>query len=129
MKSLLFGMFFSVLFFATTGCGDDEPDCVQADYIGTYNSTGGSCSDPSVSVLGAKYTITPGSASDEIKIADEDGITYTTKIDGCKIEKIEQDLGVLKTTIEGSLEGNVITFNTKLTSGGNTVTCTFIGTK
>jgi len=121
MKKLFVLPIFALsLFFISCG-GDDNGDCVQADFVGTYAGTMTSLGVETidtfvVSAVGSTQISVPGAIQD-------------IDINGCKIEGGNTVLGT-GNEYSGSLEGTTITINeTVSVVGADALTTTWTGVK
>lgn len=119
-KLLLLPLVFAAVLF--TSCSDDDNgDCAQADFVGTYVGT---MTDALGTTSDSTFEVTAGSNDTDITVGGN-----AVNIDGCEISG---GTSILGTGVEytGNLDGTTITLNqiTKLT-GIDDVTVTWTGEK
>lgn len=104
-------------------CGDDDGDCVQSDFVGTYLGT------KSVSGIETQEDFTfevTAAGSSQISVF---GAIENIDISGCKIEGGTKVLG-FGNEYSGSLDGTTITINEVVSAAGiDAITTTWTGVK
>jgi len=109
---------------------EEEPECIQADWIGTYVGTqSGECFG-----TGATTVTITASGDEAIVIFYEDGDGSSSEYDPitfneCNISDSQSDASGLSLDIEVLLEGNEITITETLSFEGEASTCTVTATK
>jgi|GEM_PF-1071398 len=123
----LFKLFTLVLMLSVfAACGDDEVECVQTDWVGTYTGTitcteDGTAEDPEDVTI----TVTASGTDKLIFEYDTDNSDIETDpldFNGCDVNVSESDQG-LSLTITANLDGDVLTFTDVFTANGESSTC------
>ena len=123
---------FKFLFLVTTvvmftACGDDDSDCIQADWVGTYTGT----SDCDGTIEEATVTITASGTDRVVVITEIPGLESEydpIDLDGCSLEESKSEAG-LTLSVDATLDGDNLTFREVISAGGQSSTCTITATR
>lgn len=128
MKTLQFSALVIFLTFFMACKDDDNGNCTQSDWVGTYSGTV-NCGGLEENVT---VTITASGASDVMVSYQSSNISveYTSPLtpNGCAINYTATDQG-FTTTINATLTGEALDFTDSESSGGSTGTCNIIATR
>lgn len=122
--------FLLILMTFLASCGDDDDsNCVQADWVGTYTGTQTCTGEDATAVT---VTITASGANDVI-IAYDDDAGFGSEFDpltpsGCDIDKSATEQG-LTLEIEASVDGNTFTLKEVFSQGAVSNTCNITATR
>lgn len=127
MKSLKIASLFLFVFFMAA-CGDDDPVCVQSDWVGVYTGT-----EVCDGVSEAATIRVTASGANDILVKVETATTETEynpiTLNGtsCSVDETQSD-GTNTIVFEGSLSGETFTLKSTI-SGAINYTCNLTGTK
>jgi len=107
-------------------CGDDEVECVQADWVGTYTGTS-TCTEDGITEDPEDVTITvTASGTDKLIFkydTDNSGIeTDPYDFNGCDVNASESDQGITL-TVTAILDEEFLVFTDELSANGESTRC------
>ncbi len=108
-------------------CSDDDPTCIQSDWVGNYTGIQ-VCNGASFPVTVA---ITASGSDAVIVMYETEGLE--TEFDplmfnNCDIDQTDSQ-GTLTLTVDASLDGDNLTFKDVLSDGTNTANCNITATR
>lgn len=123
-----------VVSFFNLACSNDD-DCTQETIVGTYAGSA-DCdepSDPSIMVEPVNSLTIEHISGNNYAATGDDGTGYPFTVNGCNFDLTEVELDffgiTIKTSGDGSFDGDKITMNIFTEIDGEALNCTFVGSK
>ncbi len=123
--------FLFVLITFLSACSDDDPTCIQSDWVGTYTGSQVCTGSDTSTEDNLTVTITASGSNAVIIKYEGDGfeIEYDPlTFDNCDIDKTDSGQG-LTLTIDASIDGDKLTLIDIFSDGTDSTTCTLTATR